>query len=101
VLIRDKDPLTVAALIHEVATDKALQDRIICSQDRALDRLLARDFSGTLLGFVDQVLSMPRVPPPPPAFDFWDQVTQAEALEVLRMHRPAAFQALPKGKPVQ
>ena len=95
VLIHDKDPATVAALINEVATDTVLQDRIVCAQDRALDRLLARDFGGTLLGFIDQVLATPRVAAPPPAFDFWDQVAQAEELEAIRIYRPAAFEALP------
>jgi hypothetical protein len=39
---------------------------------------------------------MPKRPHPPTAFDFWDQVKQAEELEELRAHRPSAFQALPK-----
>ena len=64
--------------------------------DKEADRLLSRDFGGTLRRFVDQVLAQPRVQRPAPAFDFWDQVAQAEAMEELRMFRPAAFQALPK-----
>ena len=59
VLIHDKDPVAVAALVHEIATNRGLQDRIVCSQDRALDRLLARDFAGTLLEFIDQVWTQP------------------------------------------
>ena len=96
VLIRDKDPLAVAALVHEIATNRGLQDRIVCSQDQALDRLLARDFAGTLLEFVEQVRTQPPQRHPAPAFDFWDQVAQAEELEEIRIYRPAAFQALPK-----
>ena len=35
--------------------DADLEDAVIATQDAALDRLLARDFGGTLLRFVDQV----------------------------------------------
>ncbi|HXG89412.1 MAG TPA: glycosyltransferase [Vicinamibacterales bacterium] len=98
VLIADKNPLAVANLIHEIATDRALQDRIIASQDAALDRLEARDFGGTLLRFVESVQRLPRLIHPPTAFDFWDQVKLAEELEEIRVYRPAAYQALPKGK---
>jgi len=96
VLLTDKDPLVAAGLIHAIATNPALQDRIIDSQDAALDRLAARDFAGTLLRFVEDVRSRPRLPHPPTAFDFWDQLEQAKALANLRVYRPAAFQALPK-----
>jgi len=98
VLIADKNPLAVANLIHEIATDRTLQDRIIASQDAALDRLEARDFGGTLLRFVESVQRRPRLIHPPTAFDFWDQVKLAEELEEIRVYRPAAYQALPKGK---
>jgi glycosyltransferase involved in cell wall biosynthesis len=96
VLVRDKDPLSIGALIHEVATNTALQDRIVDAQDSALARLQARDFAGTLLGFVEQVRRQPRIAHPAVAFDFWDQVSQAEELEEIRAYRPAAYQALPK-----
>ena len=96
VLVNDKDPSSVAAVINEVVTDTVLQDRIICAQDAALARLAAKDFGGTLLRFIDQVKQSPRLPHPPIAFDFWDQVTLAEELEEIRMYRPAAYQALPK-----
>jgi glycosyltransferase involved in cell wall biosynthesis len=96
VLVTDKSTATVAPLIHEIATDRAVQDAIIASQDAALGRLLARNFGGTLLGFVEDVLGEPRIPHPAVAFDFWDQVNLAEELEELRAYRPAAFQALPK-----
>jgi glycosyltransferase involved in cell wall biosynthesis len=95
VLVRGKDPVHVAALINEIVSDNALADRVVCSQDAALARLQARDFRGTLLRYVDHVLSQPPLPHPAPAFDFWDQVAQAEELEEIRVYRPAAFQALP------
>lgn len=96
VLITDKNPAAVAALIHEVATNRALQDRVIGSQNAALERLSSKDFAGTLLRFIAQVERAPRLAPAPVAFDFWEQLQQAEELADIRAHRPAAFQALPK-----
>ena len=81
VLFTDKHPMHVAALIDAVVGDRDLQDRIIDGQYAALDRLEAKDFGGTLLWFVDQVLAAPRRPHPPVAFDFWDQVKLREELE--------------------
>jgi L-malate glycosyltransferase len=99
VLVDRKDPILVARLIHEIATSRTLQDRIIASQDAALDRLEAKDFAGTLLKFVDEVGAGPRREHPRVAFDFWSQVALSEELEEIRAYRPAAFQALPKAKP--
>jgi L-malate glycosyltransferase len=96
VLVSDKDPVHVAALIDRIVTDRDLQNRIVDSQDAALCRLQAKDFAGTLLRFVEQVQAAPRRAHPPVAFDFWDQVKLADELEELRTYRPAAFQALPK-----
>jgi glycosyltransferase involved in cell wall biosynthesis len=96
VLVCDKNPAAVAPIIHEIVTDRALQDAIIASQDAALERLEARDFAGTLLGFIDDVAQSPRLPHPPTAFDFWDQVALSEELEEIRAYRPSAYQALPK-----
>ena len=96
VLVGDKNPISVAGLIHEIVTDQALADRIVCGQDAALARLVARDFGGTLLRFIDQVRARPRITHPPTAYDFWDQVALAEELEEIRMYRPSAYQALPK-----
>ena len=90
VLYHRKDPLEIAALVNAVAGDAALRERVVASQDAALARLLARDFGGMLLGFVERALAAPR-PHPPVASDFWDQVRQAEELEELRMYRPAAY----------
>ena len=80
ILYDDKDPIRVAALIDQVATDRRLADGIVASQDAALDRLEAKDFAGTLLRFVDEVRGMPRRPRPPVAFDFWEQVHESASL---------------------
>jgi glycosyltransferase involved in cell wall biosynthesis len=96
ILVTDKDPVSVASLIHEAATNRELQDRLIAGQDAALDRLEARDFAGTLLRFVDEVRNRPRREHPPVAFDFWQQLQLADELEELRIHRPSAYLALPK-----
>ena len=95
VLYTSKDPLHVAALINAVVDDREVAERIIDGQYAALDRLEARDFSGTLLGHVNGVLAAPRREHPPVAFDFWDQVERAEEYDELKQYRPAAFQALP------
>jgi glycosyltransferase involved in cell wall biosynthesis len=97
-LYHHKDPIRVAALIDQVATDRDLQDRIVASQDAALDRLAQKDFAGTLLRFVDEIRRSARRPPPEVAFDFWEQVHESESLDELRPFRPAAFMALPKGR---
>ncbi len=90
-----KDPVHVAALVDSLATNRDLRARVIEGQDLALDRLEQRDFGGTLLTFVDQVLARPQRAQSQVAFDFWHQVHQADALDELRLRRPAAFQALP------
>jgi hypothetical protein len=96
ILYEDKDPVRVAALMHQVITDRQLATNIIASQDAALERLLQKDFSGTLLRFVEQIAQAPPRPHPPVAFDFWDQVRESDSLDELRRFRPAAYQALPK-----
>lgn len=94
VLLTDKDPVRVAAVINEVVTDDELYDRIVAAQDAALARLEARDFGRTLLGFVDRVRRSPAGPRPPVAPDFWDQLARARQLEELRVYRPSAFEAV-------
>ena len=96
VLYETKDPRHVAALMHTVLSDTALQDRVVRAQEAALDRLFERDFGGTLLQFIDQVLNAPRLPPLRIASDFWQQFDLAKQLEELRVYRPAAFSALPR-----
>ena len=98
-LYTDKNPMDVAALIHAVVDDSQLRSRVIDGQDAALERLEARDFGGTLLRYMEQLLAGPRRPNPPVAFDFWDQVRQAEELEAIRAVRPSAFRALPMADP--
>jgi L-malate glycosyltransferase len=95
VLFDDRDPIHVATLMDEIVSNAALQDRIVDGQLDAVARLQSKDFAGTLLGFVDRILAAPRAPAPHVAFDFWAQFDAAQALEELRMYRPAIFQALP------
>jgi glycosyltransferase involved in cell wall biosynthesis len=95
VLYDRPDPAHVAALLHAIVDDADLQARIVAAQDAALGRLLARDFAGTLLGFVERTLARPAPPHPGVAFDFWDQYELAERLEELRQYRPALYKALP------
>jgi glycosyltransferase involved in cell wall biosynthesis len=94
VLYRDKDPLALAALIDNIVSDAALRDRILDSQDRALERLLAEDFAGTLLNQVANALAAPRRHCEV-AFDFWEQVATYERLKALKRARPALYEALP------
>jgi len=96
VLYTTQEPLEVAALIDAVVDDTQLYDRIVASQEQALQRLRAKDFDGTLLGYIDQVLKSPRKPMPPVAWDFWDQVRLAEELFELQQYRPAVFRGLPE-----
>ena len=96
ILYHRKDPLEIAGLIDAVVSNARLRDEMLTRQDAALERLLAKDFAGLLGRFVEQALHAPRRSRPPVAFDFWDQVRQAEWLEEIREYRPAAFQALPK-----
>jgi glycosyltransferase involved in cell wall biosynthesis len=95
VLFENRDPIHVAALIDEIVSNVDLQDRIVDGQLAAIDRLRAKDFAGTLLGFVDRMLAAPRAAAPHVAFDFWGQFDAAQELEELRMYRPAIYQALP------
>ena len=96
VLYTTQDPLEVAAIVDAVVEDHQLCDRIVLGQDAALARLRAKDFDGTLLRFVDQVLAAPRKPAPPVTWDFWDQVRQADELYELQQYRPAIFRGLPE-----
>jgi glycosyltransferase involved in cell wall biosynthesis len=95
VLYTTKEPLEVAALVDALLDDGALCDRVLQGQDAALQRLRAKDFDGTLLRYVESVLALPKKPSPRIAWDFWDQMKQAEELYELRQYRPAIFRALP------
>ena len=96
VLYTTQDPLEVSALVDAVIDNADLGDRIVRKQDEALQRLLAKDFDGTLLRHIDQVLASPRKPAPTIAWDFWDQFRQAEELYELQQYRPAIFRGLPE-----
>lgn len=96
VLYDDRTPGHVASLMDAVLSDGALRERIIEGQTAAVDRLRAKDFSGTLLGFVEGILASPRAAWPSVAYDFWRQFDAAEVLEAIRRERPSAFKALPE-----
>jgi L-malate glycosyltransferase len=96
VLFCEKDPMQVAALIDAVVSNASLQAAILDGQLAAVERLRAKDFGGTLLGFIDRILSCPRAPAPRVAFDFWEQFDAAQELEALRLYRPAIYRALPE-----
>ena len=95
VLYETKAPQHVAAIMDTVLSNPALESEIVRSQDAALDRLLARDFAGLLLDFVDQVGHTPRRPRTEVRWDFWQRFAEWERLEELRLFRPSAYQALP------
>ena len=95
VLYDNKDPRHVASLMDAVVSNAALQDAIIAEQLAAVQRLQAKDFAGTLLGFVDRILGAPRAAAPHVAYDFWHEVDAAQELEELRMYRPSAYKGLP------
>ena len=94
-LYETKDPAEIAKVMDAVLSDAALEQAIVESQDAALGRLRAKDFGGTLLRYVRQVLDRPPRPAPEVAFDFWAQFDQFERLEELRQYRPALYRALP------
>jgi glycosyltransferase involved in cell wall biosynthesis len=95
VLYTTQEPLQVAALVDAVLSDDQLYDAIIEKQDQAVSSLKAKDFDGTLLRFIDQVLKSPRKPVPQVAWDFWDQFKLAEELYELQQYRPAIYRGLP------
>jgi L-malate glycosyltransferase len=96
VLFDSRDPVHVAGLIDQVATDRRLRGRIVEGQDEAFARLLERDFGRTLLGFVERVASSPAETRRAVADDFWDQVAAFERFEELSEFRPSLYWALPK-----
>jgi hypothetical protein len=95
VLYDTKDPLEIARLMDAVLDDSHLEDAVLQSQDAALQRLLAKDFDGTLLRFVEHTLATPPREAPTVPFDFWPQFDQFDRLEELRQFRPAVYRALP------
>ncbi len=97
VLYEDKTPMRVAALVDALVSDAELRERVLCTQDGALERLQGRDFAGTLLDAVERTLAAPRQAPHRVSFDFWDQYHAYERLKELQQYRPAVFRALPEG----
>jgi glycosyltransferase involved in cell wall biosynthesis len=95
VLFDNKDPMHVAALMDAILSNAPLQDAIVEGQLAAVARLRAKDFAGTLLRFVDRILSAPRAATPHVAYDFWQQFDAAQQLEELRLYRPGIYKALP------
>lgn len=95
VLYETTDPVEVARLMEAVLDDPALEAAVIASQEAALDRARARDFNGTLLRQVEQVLRRPPRAAPEVSWDFWQQFQQFEKLEELRQFRPAIYRGLP------
>jgi glycosyltransferase involved in cell wall biosynthesis len=98
ILFDDKRPEAVAALMDAVLSNVRLQEAVVRDQLAAVRRLQAKDFAGTLLGFVEQILSSPRSGSPRVAPDFWRQFDAMAALEDVRKDRPAAFRALPEAR---
>ena len=96
VLYETKDPVHVAALMDAIISNPGLQDAIVEGEAAAVDRLRSRDFAGTLLGFVDEIVGGPRAPAPHVTYDFWHQFDAAQALEELRLYRPSIYKALPE-----
>jgi glycosyltransferase involved in cell wall biosynthesis len=95
ILYESKDPHEVAALMDAVIGDPRIVDAVVQAQDAALERLLGRDFGGTLLRYVADTLRLPPRPAPEVAWDFWQQFDQFERFEELRQFRPALYRALP------
>jgi len=95
VLYENRDPLEVARLMAAVTDDARIEDAVLQSQDAALQRLQRRDFGGTLLRYVEDMLRQPPREAPEVAWDFWQQFDQFERLEELRQFRPAVYRALP------
>jgi L-malate glycosyltransferase len=95
VLYSSKSASRVALLMESLTDDQGLAERVLLAQDEALDRLRARDFSGSLLRSVEQATSGPRRGEPVVSYDFWRQFKLAEELEEIRQYRPGAFKALP------
>jgi len=101
VLFTTQEPLEVAAILDAILDDAEIYRQIVEAQTAALVRLRSKDFDGTLLKYVEQVLSAPRRPAPAVAWDFWDQLRVAEELYELQQYRPAIFRALPENPETQ
>jgi glycosyltransferase involved in cell wall biosynthesis len=101
VLYDSQDPFEVGAVMDGILRDSNVRDRVVDSQDAALDRLLAHDFDGTLRDFVDRTLRAPRQAQYRVVFDFWRQFDAHERLWALKRIRPALYEALPAASGLQ
>jgi glycosyltransferase involved in cell wall biosynthesis len=98
VLYDTKNPVEVAAVMDVLVRDADLRERVLQSQEAALERLTRRDFAGTLRGFVDRTLATPRQAQFAVASDFWQQFESHERLAALKKIRPALYEALPRAR---
>ncbi len=80
VLYDTTDPFEIARLMDAVVDDERIGEAVVASQDAALARLQARDFAGTLLGSLAEVMKRPPRPAPPVAWDFWAQYRPVPAV---------------------
>ena len=94
VLFETTNPVEVAVTMAAMLANDATEDRILATQDEALARLRAIDFSEVLLRYVQQALGAP-MPDVKVAADFWSQYRLALELDEVREARPSAFHALP------
>jgi L-malate glycosyltransferase len=95
VLYETKDPFHVARIVQAVLDDRHVAAAVVASQDAALERLRRKDFTGTLLRYVETLRALGPRPAPDVPWDFWPQFRLAERIEELRQFRPAVFRALP------
>ncbi|HWK11356.1 MAG TPA: glycosyltransferase family 4 protein [Vicinamibacterales bacterium] len=95
VLYDTKDPFHVARLMAALLDDAEAEAAVVASQDAALERLRSKDFTGSLLRFVEGVRTLGPRDAPEVAWEFWAQFDEADRLEELRQFRPAAYRALP------
>jgi hypothetical protein len=84
-------------MMDAILSDPDLQDEILATQDAALERLRGKDFAGTLLRHVEEVRQLPLRRGAPVDPEFWRQFDAGEQMETLRLERPSAFRALPRG----
>ncbi len=91
ILFTDKNPAEVAGLIDTLVTNEAFTDRVVRTQEDALERLEARGFRRHGVAFRRLRPSGATFAAPLTSLDFWEQVKVAEELEDVRAHRPACL----------
>ena len=98
ILFDTKDPAYVASLMDARPLERRPPGGRRASSSSMRSTACRRRIStGTLLGFVEEILSLPRQGAPRVAFDFWQQFDSLEQLEEFRRYRPSAYFALPEG----